>query len=133
MRSTLQVFKVLIIMFWVGVLFGFGLYVFFGEQINSFFHSIPVLVDFKEYMGFTQENVESFIVFWTIFMVPASYLVLRLTTRMDGGQQRTEVPVRTTTKPKVVQAKNVKPVKVVEDKVVYAPSKGIGLTGLIIK
>jgi len=141
MGRTLNIIKVALMIFWGGVVVGFGLYVFFGAAITNLINSSSAIVNFKEYMGFTQHNVETFIIFWIIAMVPVSFLIFKLNDRNSVAVRAKIAPVKIA-KPKT-SAKVKAPMELAKpsnvviqpkiEKVKRIPSKGIGLTGLIIK
>jgi len=152
MKSILNILKVLIIMFWVGLMLGFGGFVFFGDEIKEFLYSIfPSLDAFIEYMGFTQDTLESFMVFSAIIMIPVTILVFKVSARYSKTKVAPKRVPNTVARPtkaiapkkakvaKVPKAKIIKPKavkKVKEPKVKVVSRKisteGIGLTGLII-
>ena len=161
MRSVFIFFKVMVIMFWLFIFLSFGLFVFFGEPIRAFLNTIPLIVSIKEYFELDMTNVESFVIFLMIIMIPITLIVFRVSKRFAREEKKVisvQVPSgalinngKTTptaknktkkkpifsflkSKPKAaVTSKQETPTKQIADKPVKTSGKTIGLTGLQIK
>lgn len=117
MKSLLTTFKVLIVLFWLGLFTVFAGFVFFGDQIIAFLYSIPVLVQIKDYLGLTRDSLESFAIFVLMIMIPFTIIVFlvssRYTKRIAG---KTKKPKKIVTGPpptreSLKQAAKTRPLK----------------------
>ena len=161
MRSVFIFFKVMVIMFWMFIFLSFGLFVFFGEPIRAFLNTIPLIVSIKEYFELDMTNIESFVIFLMIIMIPITLIVFKVSKRFTRKEKKVismQVPsgalinngktsptVKNKAKKKSVfsllkskpkesaKPKQETPTKQIVDKPVKISGKTIGLTGLQIK
>jgi hypothetical protein len=92
----------------------FAGYVFFGEQIAAISDSIPIIYNFKEYMGLTSDNMESFIIFMLIIMVPLTVVTVKASKGLTSAPKRSSrskiitIPIPTHMSSKIPSDKKLK-------------------------
>jgi len=139
MKTILNLFKILTIIFWVIFIFTLAAFILFGDQIIAYLHSFYILVKIKEMFEITIDTIETIVILMFLIMIPFTFIIFKLNSSVNA-YKKADKPIDTvkaaptsnivSSIPKIEpQAKTVKK----EDKKLTLDYYEIGLTGIKMK